>query len=308
MPHQAVLVFVMPHQAVLVFVMSHWAVLVFVMPHWAILMFVMSHWAVSVVFVAWKNWAHERHKLMVRSQTLLQHRQTKLAFRKWCQRLEQNKKSELMHQQAWNNYLILILQSWQWWAKISRERRIRGLALKKALQERSLHIYFQYWVVMTRVKQSVQQNVETKLQIRIFKAWHIYTRRTCRLRELEALMSHRVNTRLLHNAFITLRWRAEYCTSLNEMADKVVHDREMATMRAVLVLWKERINNIQAKRCYRLLLTVRVVKRWHKFVTSRRLEHQRDEDNWSKAVRFYNKKLCKSVLVPVDYYENYQIG
>lgn len=44
-------------------------------------------------------------------------------------------------------------------------------------------------------------------------------------------------------------------------------------------------------RCYRLLLTVRVVKRWHKFVTSRRLEHQRDEDNWSKAVRFYNKKL-----------------
>ncbi|KAI8795384.1 SFI1 [Biomphalaria glabrata] len=455
------------------------------------------------VFVAWKNWAHERHKLMVRSQTLLQHRQTKLAFRKWCLRLEQNKKSELMHQQAWNNYLILILQSWQWWAKnnhklqtlhdgfrrkllsqkltayfdiwksvtskvksfrnnskqkilyrmfrewrcvvkniqseqrlilqfqihsytllvkrlfhqwhdlfllrkkcleertlqieqnalsialvwrrksqktrgfklkyllerrklfhyfhhwkrsfthvqmlycqledwflhkhvrltkvylriwrvqtlahrarklqtsrlmltllmewkawtkVSRERRIRGLALKKALQERSLHIYFQYWVVMTRVKQSVQQNVETKLQIRIFKAWRIYTRRTCRLREMEALMSHRVNTRLLHNAFVTLRWRAEYCTSLNEMADKVVHDREMATMRAVLVLWKERINNIQAKRCYRLLLTVRVVKRWHKFVTSRRLEHQRDEDNWSKAIRFYNKKLCKSVL------------
>lgn len=48
----------------------------------------------------------------------------------------------------------------------NKERHIQGLVFKKALEQRRLRAALQYWVAVTRLKQSVQQNVETKLQIR----------------------------------------------------------------------------------------------------------------------------------------------
>ncbi|KAH9508769.1 hypothetical protein Btru_049865 [Bulinus truncatus] len=245
-----------------------------------------QHWASSLSHI---------QMLYVQLDKCLKHKHallTRVSLRTW--------KIQLLAYQAKKMHMCRImytmLTEWKSWTRTSRERRIRGLALKKALQERNLHVYFQYWVAMTKVKLSVQQGLEIKLQIRVFRAWCAYTRQTNRLRELRAHMAHKVNMRIIQNTFMIMRWRAEYCTSLNEMADKVIHDREVATMRAVLVMWKDRLNSIEAVRCYQHILTVRVVKRWHKFVTNKYLEHQKEEDNWNKAVRFYNKFLCKSVL------------
>ncbi|CAL1533553.1 unnamed protein product [Lymnaea stagnalis] len=216
----------------------------------------------------------------------------KVCLRSWQTQLVANQARKLYM----SRLLHAMLAEWRVFAKVNRERRIRGLALKKALQERSLHVYFQYWVAVTKVKLSVQQNVELKLQIRVFRAWRHYSHKLHHLRELQALMTRNVCTRILHNAFQNIRWRAEYCTSLHDMAERIVKDKELATMRAVVVMWKERINKLVSVRCYKHMLTIRVVKRWHRFVHKKCLDRKQDRDNWEKAVSFYNKILCKSAF------------
>ncbi|XP_012940005.1 uncharacterized protein LOC101864695 [Aplysia californica] len=193
-------------------------------------------------------------------------------------------------------YLYTVWSEWRVCAKVNKERRIRGLALKKALQERSLHVYFQYWSALTLVKRSVQHNVETRIQIRVLREWHMYTRNTRYLRQLQAHMTKKVNTRVLHSAFSNMRWKAEYCVGLAEMADKMAGDRRRATMQAVMVVWRDRLDNIMAARCYGQLLVVRVARQWRRFVQAKKRQRQKEQEQWDAAVSCHSKTLRMKVM------------
>ncbi|XP_059143571.1 uncharacterized protein LOC131930931 [Physella acuta] len=189
------------------------------------------------------------------------------------------------------------MTEWRHFIKLNRERRIRGLALKKALQERSLHVYFQYWIAVTRVKMSVQQNVEMKLLIRVFRSWRNYSHKHHFLRQMQSHVSHHVNLRILEHAFMNMRLKAEYCTSLTEIAEEVLHNREQATMRAVIVLWKDRLNAVLASRCYKNILVIRVVRRWEKFIHRKQTEREHEKENWDKAIKLHNMFLCRKAIL-----------
>lgn len=68
------------------------------------------------------------------------------------------------------------------------------------------------------------------------------------LRELQAHFMQRVSTRIVRNAFMNLRWRADYCAGLQEMADKIVRDKKRVTVRSMINMWKKRLNNILSTR------------------------------------------------------------
>ncbi|XP_071111904.1 uncharacterized protein [Haliotis cracherodii] len=191
---------------------------------------------------------------------------------------------------------VAVVQEWRTWTRGARERRIRGLALQKALQERVLTVYFKYWTELTRVRQMVQSHSHLKLQLRIVQAWHLYTQRQRTLVHLHSFLANKVNHRIAQSAFLTLRCRLDYCQGLTDMAASLQDDRDQRLMRDALRTWQTRLNNKMAARCYGKLLVVRTVRKWRSFVQQRKEERRMEREKMEKAARHYNKKLCRLAL------------
>ncbi|XP_041377399.1 uncharacterized protein LOC121389816 [Gigantopelta aegis] len=189
-----------------------------------------------------------------------------------------------------------VLEEWSQWSKASKERRIRGLALQKALAERTLHTYFKYWLGLTQVQQSLRTHVGLKIQTRVLQAWHSYVQRRRQLTDIQNIMTQKVNLRIMTSTFMNMRCQFDYCQGLNDIALKVTNNKNKDLLRKKLRLWQARLDAILASRCYGKFLAVRVVRRWRKFVKKRVDERQMEKHHTELAIRHYNNKICKLAI------------
>ncbi|KAL8601441.1 hypothetical protein ACOMHN_042445 [Nucella lapillus] len=192
--------------------------------------------------------------------------------------------------------LATMLRAWQVFAKGSKERRIRALALQHALQERNLRVYFLYWRQMSLRVRSLQNNVEMRLQLRVLQAWSYVTRRCCSQRRLGEKFARLRQGRTLTAAFYTLRTRLDYCQGLREMAAHMCARRDRVLARRAVQRWKDGVDNRTAQRFYRRLLCVRTARTWLTFVMRVQAERRQEFEQTCRAVEHHNKTLCHVVL------------
>ncbi|GFS27385.1 hypothetical protein ElyMa_005264000 [Elysia marginata] len=120
---------------------------------------------VAAAFTYWTARLERVHQLHSLLDNLLRRRGTELMSRSlqtWRLQLSSARAGRLRQ----GRLMFTVLAEWRVFTKESKDRRIRGMALKKALQERSLHVYFRYWVTVARTSQSVQQSVEKRMLFR----------------------------------------------------------------------------------------------------------------------------------------------
>ncbi|ESO99393.1 hypothetical protein LOTGIDRAFT_231057 [Lottia gigantea] len=191
---------------------------------------------------------------------------------------------------------ITVFQEWITWAKAKKERRLRGLALQRALQERTQHVYFKLWLGYTKLNQTVKQHFNVKLQIRSLEAWHVYTQKKKKLDANYFVMTARVRHNILLKTFSFLRNRFDYCQALQETAQKIHEDQNKAIQRHSLLLWHNRLDRIMSARCYGKFLAWRVARQWRNFVCRKQVERQKEAEQEGMAIKHYNKHLCKMVF------------
>ncbi|XP_046547508.1 uncharacterized protein LOC124257486 [Haliotis rubra] len=250
---------------------------------------------VKQYFSAWKTAYQlclEREEVLERHLVARAKQKQREAFETW--------RMQRLADQAGRMYnmklKVAVVQEWRAWTKGARERRIRGLALQKALQERVLTVYYKYWVELTRVRQMVQSHSHLKLQLRIVQAWHLYTQRQRTLVHLHSFLTNKVNHRLTQSAFLTMRCRMDYCQGLTDMAASLRDGRDQRLMRDALRTWQTRLDNKMAARCYGKFLVVRTVRKWRRFVRQRKEERRIEREKMEMAAKHYNKKLCRMAL------------
>ncbi|XP_076472769.1 uncharacterized protein LOC143302115 [Babylonia areolata] len=192
--------------------------------------------------------------------------------------------------------MATLLQAWHLFARGSKERRIRGLALQHALQERNMRVYFLYWRQMSVRVRSLQNNVEVRLQLRVLQAWSYATRRRCSQRRLGEKFARLRQERLLAASFYSLRTRFDYCQGLRDMADSMCARRDRLTALQAMQRWKDALDNVMAQRFYQRLVSVRTARTWLRYVMRVKAERKREEEQRCKAVAHHNKTLCRSVI------------
>ncbi|RUS91046.1 hypothetical protein EGW08_001174, partial [Elysia chlorotica] len=140
------------------------------------------------------------------------------------------------------------------------------------------------------------QSLEKRILFRVLRGWREQASSQKYLRNLYSHFRHQTETRMLQNAFQNLRWRADYCAGLQDTMLAVVRDKERATVKAVLTVWRDRLDNILAARFYVHILTVRTARQWHRFVVRKNLQRQTDAQNEALAIRHHNLSLCRVVI------------
>ncbi|KAK6176846.1 hypothetical protein SNE40_015071 [Patella caerulea] len=191
---------------------------------------------------------------------------------------------------------VTMFTEWHLWATGVKERRIRALALKKALEERSLHLYFKLWKGKTQVNQSVQQRYNTRLQIKMLHSWHIHAQKKKTLQANYILMVAKVRRNTISKTFHILRNRFDYCQGLNEIASRIQIERKQASQRQSLLIWHNKLDHIMSQRCYGKFLAWRVARQWRNFVCSKKAQRQKEADQEELAIKHYNNLLCKMVF------------
>ncbi|XP_050412633.1 uncharacterized protein LOC126827382 [Patella vulgata] len=191
---------------------------------------------------------------------------------------------------------VTMFTEWHLWATGVKERRIRALALKKALEERSLHLYFKLWKGKTQVNQSVQQHYNTRLQIKMLHSWHIHAQKKKTLQANYILMTAKVRRNKISKTFHLLRNRFDYCQGLNEIASRIQVERKQASQRQSLLIWHNKLDHIMSQRCYGKFLAWRVARQWRNFVCSKKAQRQKEADQEELAIKHYNNLLCKMVF------------
>lgn len=243
-------------------------------------------------FTIWSSRLDKVHDLYSLLESLQRKREVELMSRSlqtW--RLQLSSASAVRLREG--RLMLTVLAEWRVFTKESKDRRIRGMALKKALQERSLHVYFRYWINTTRTSQSIQRSVEQRILFRILRGWRDQARSQKHLRNLYSRFRYHVETRILQSAFQTLRWRADYCAGLQDTVTEVIKDKERATLKAVLTVWRDRVDNILADRFYVHLVMVRTARQWQSFVARTKLRRLTDAQNLAMATRHHSLTLCR---------------
>ncbi|KAK7094246.1 hypothetical protein V1264_007892 [Littorina saxatilis] len=210
----------------------------------------------------------------------------------WRQKLQ----STVMTRNFTHKFLVTVLLVWQVYAKASKERRIRGLALQRALRERNLRLYFVYWRHLSVRVRSLQNNVEQRLQLRVLQAWSYIVRRRCSQRRMGEKFARLRQHRQVVSAFAVLRSRFDYCQALRETADSMCAKRDRNLASLAMERWKDALDNVIAKRFYVRLLSIRTARTWLRFVDRVKRERQHDAEQLSKAVKYHDRHICHTVL------------
>ena len=75
----------------------------------------------------------------------------------------------------------------------------------------------------------------------MFKAWLLYTRKQNNLRRLESAFTKRRNRHILEKYWYLVKTRYDYCVELAEIAESIVHEKNMKLMAQALQHWHFRL-------------------------------------------------------------------
>ncbi|XP_060083146.1 uncharacterized protein LOC132562420 [Ylistrum balloti] len=189
-----------------------------------------------------------------------------------------------------------VFVEWRTFTAEAKTRRAKCAVFQQARQQRSVTVQFLYWVHVTRVRRSIHNHFNLKLQIRVLRSWAVEARRRRKLKLLSEVMTARVNRRVVISAWYTMREHFDYYQSLTDMCNKVVKDKDLGCLRHALVKWRERLNRVIAGHCYHHMLARRGVRMWRRFVYLRKQERQHQQDQEKKAVRHHNRHISRMVL------------
>ncbi|BFZ23359.1 hypothetical protein BsWGS_26398 [Bradybaena similaris] len=192
--------------------------------------------------------------------------------------------------------MYTIMVEWRAAALVCRERRLKRLAMKKKMEEISLRAILQNWRTATRFKQFAQHSSQALLQKRVLRHWQQHTRRMNHLRTLQETCVRQSELHTMSRVLSRFRQRRRHCLSLHKMADSVTGGKTVAKLRTLLDVWRRRLHAITSVRCYRHILAVRGVRRWKRFVGSRKQLRLEVEANEDRAVGFHRHRICKTVF------------
>ncbi|XP_076085843.1 uncharacterized protein LOC143056610 isoform X2 [Mytilus galloprovincialis] len=273
-----------------------------------------------------RTWRYKAQK--ARGQRLLQYHQQlemKKYFERWRYNYERNlerehqlkklvdrKNWQLMgaYMDSWKTSLLAkqairlynmkltgtVLHYWHTFTQKSKRRLEVCAAYKEALSQRHVKSYFVYWVNMHRAQKSVEGHFHLKLQIQVLRSWRDYTRRQLHLKRLGAIMTCKVNKRMVSDVWMSMKCQFDYYNSLTETAEKIAEQKDIECVHSALHVWRERLNRVIARRCYHLLLARRGVRKWGQFVARKKMERKIDEEKMDKAVKHHNRKICSIAM------------
>ncbi|WAR15777.1 hypothetical protein MAR_005882 [Mya arenaria] len=205
-------------------------------------------------------------------------------------------RSELMCLQAgrvFNMKLITsLLSAWKSTARGIRERRQSLMAYQEKKDQQVQKVYYLYWFNVAKARKSIRGHANLKIQLNVFKAWLLYTRKQINLRRLEVTFTRKRNKRILEKYWYLVKTRFDYCVELGDMANRVIHEKNMVLMKQALSHWDFRLKIVIADECHEHILAKRTATRWHQFVCRRRQERQHMAQQMERASNFYNKQLC----------------
>ncbi|XP_052821299.1 uncharacterized protein LOC128246851 isoform X2 [Mya arenaria] len=208
-------------------------------------------------------------------------------------------RSELMCLQAgrvFNMKLITsLLSAWKSTARGIRERRQSLMAYQEKKDQQVQKVYYLYWFNVAKARKSIRGHANLKIQLNVFKAWLLYTRKQINLRRLEVTFTRKRNKRILEKYWYLVKTRFDYCVELGDMANRVIHEKNMVLMKQALSHWDFRLKIVIADECHEHILAKRTATRWHQFVCRRRQERQHMAQQMERASNFYNKQLCNKV-------------
>ncbi|KAL4221576.1 hypothetical protein ACF0H5_019833 [Mactra antiquata] len=191
--------------------------------------------------------------------------------------------------------MATLLSGWKLAAKGCHERRN---ALQKYTEHKnfqSQRVHFLYWYNVAKARKSIRGHANLKMQLTVFKAWLLYTRKKINLRRLETNFTRARNLRIVKNHWYLVKTRFDYCVELSEMANGVIHEKNRTLMRQALQHWDFRLKIVIADECHEHILAKRTANRWHRFVVKKRQERQYMKEQMEKAEKYYNKQLCNKV-------------
>ncbi|XP_078337058.1 uncharacterized protein LOC111134265 isoform X6 [Crassostrea virginica] len=270
-----------------------------------------------------RHWKKQTQKARGRQlHCVLRNRQVASCFAKWKYAFERNLEREnqlnkyivrknrkiletylddwkmrLLSNQATRLFNVKLLRAlfceWHNFASNSNQRKHNLAVYQRALEQRSLKSYFHYWYSLTQVQNDIKKHCHLKIQIRVLREWHLYAQRRRQLATLGSVLSKYVQRETLKRVWYTFKVQADYCVNLNDTATKVLAEKNGRCMQRALTVWRKRLNDIIAGRCYHHLLARRTVRQWKCFVKKRKEEKEIEKQNTEKASRHYSQHICK---------------